>query len=122
MIFDSVRFFQLWIYTVSHSTLILRSPNNENVKEAGYNIDIEFWGVTYLDLPDLFNGIKIRKMEDNIPQKFDKFKNGCEVFEISTDNNNHYIVASGCIVGKNNWINENRILNPYLEYDEIIAT
>ena len=69
----------------------MRSANNEDEEQNGYNIDIEFWGVAYLDLPDMFKWA-------------------------------YYIVASGCKVGKNNWLNENRVLNPSLEYDEIFAT
>lgn len=124
MFFNSIRIFQIWIYTVSHSILILRSTNDEDEETKGYNIDIEFWGIAYIELPNLFRGIKIRKLVDSIPQKIDKFKSdfGYNVFQITTDDANYYVVAAGCKVGKNNWLNENRVLNPSLEYDEIVIT
>lgn len=124
MLFDSIRIFQIWIYTVSHSILILRSTNDEDEEAKGYNIDIEFWGIAYMELPNLFRGIKIQKLVDSIPQKLDKFKSdvGYNVFQITTDDAHYYVVAAGCKVGKNNWLNENRVLNPSLEYDEIVVT
>ncbi|HTN08243.1 MAG TPA: hypothetical protein VL098_09705 [Flavipsychrobacter sp.] len=102
----------------------MRSTNDEDEETKGYNIDIEFWGIAYIELPNLFRGIKIRKLVDSIPQKIDKFKSdfGYNVFQITTDDANYYVVAAGCKVGKNNWLNENRVLNPSLEYDEIVIT
>lgn len=122
MNFDSKRCFKIWIYTVSHSVLILRSVNDEEEEVKGYNIDVELWGVVYLELPDVLNGIKIKKV-NNLPKKFDVYKNkeGYNVFEIISESGLYYVVATGCKIGKNNWLNENRVLNPYLEYDEIVA-
>jgi len=123
MLFYSIRLFQIWIYTVSHSILLLRSTNNEDEEENGYNIDIEFWGVAYLELPDMLNGLKIQKLDSNIPNKFNKYtkKIGCDIFEILSENNLYYVVAVGCRVGKNNWLSENRVINPNLDYEEILA-
>jgi hypothetical protein len=124
MFFESIRLFQIWIYTVSHSTLILRSTNDEDQETKGCNIDIEFWGIAYMELPNLFKGIKVRRLANSISQNIDKFKSdaGYSVFEITTDDAQYYVVAAGCRVGKNNWLDENRVLNPSLEYDEIIVT
>jgi hypothetical protein len=122
--FESTRHFQIWIYTVSHSTLILRGTNREDEETEGYNIDIEFWGVAYLDLPDMLKGIIIKEIQENIPEKFHKYSNslGYRVFEIKSEGGVFYVVATGYRVGKNNWDREDRILNPNLEYDEIVAT
>jgi hypothetical protein len=121
--FNSTRFFQIWIYTVSHSRLILRSVNNKERDVNGFNIDIEFWGVGYLELSDKFNGISIQEIKEDKPEKFSKYSEslGYKVFEVRSNGINSYIVAAGCRVGGNNWENENRILNPDLEYNEIFA-
>lgn len=122
-IFDSKQVFQIWIYTVSHSILILRSPNNSETEVSGCNIDIEFWGVSYLDIPDMLTGVYIKEVKEKIPVKFKKYtgSEGCKLFEIQSGSNIFYIVAAGFRVGKNNWDNENRVVNPNLEYDELIA-
>ncbi len=44
-----------------------------------------------------------------------------KIFQLSTGNSLHYIIAAGCRVGKNSWISENRILDPTLDYEETIA-
>ena len=56
--------------------------------------------------------------------KFIMFKPslGFKVFEIVTNDNIFYVVAGNYQVGKNNWLNENRIYDPMLEYDEILAS
>jgi hypothetical protein len=127
MSFISNRVFKLWAYSVSHSFLLLRSPNNEEdevkAMEEGYNIDIEFVGVDYLDLPSILRGIEINELKENIPEKFNHYSilKGYKVFEIKSDKT-YFIVAANYLVGKNNWVNEDRMLNPTLEYDEILTT
>jgi hypothetical protein len=127
MSYTSNRVFKIWAYSVSHSFLLLRSSNNEEdeikAMQEGFNIDIEFVGVDYLDMPAILQGISIEELKENIPEKFSQYQNslGHRVFEIKSKNN-YYIVAASYQVGKNNWLNEDRILNPYLEYDEILAT
>lgn len=125
----SNRIFRIWAYTVSHCFLLLRSPQLfEDVEgysnATNYNVDIEFWGVAYLELPDILKGITVKEIIENIPEKFHKYSTslGYKVFEIKSESNFFYVVAAGYRVGKNNWDNEDRILNPNLEYDEIIAT
>jgi hypothetical protein len=89
----------------------------------GYNIDIEFWGTQYMELPSLFKGIQIQMYEGDIPDNLQKFKVDIDnkIFQLSTGNSLHYIIAAGCRVGKNSWISENRILDPTLDYEETIA-
>lgn len=120
---NSNRVFQTWSYTVSHSTLIIRSAmkfkDQENYdKSLDFNIDIEFSAVMYMDIPSLFNGMEIKE-EKNIT--IDKFKKkGFKLFEIKSNGTIYYILAGGYRIGKNQWISEDRILNMLLEYDEII--
>jgi hypothetical protein len=120
---NSNRVFQTWSYTVSHSTLIIRSAmkfedQEDYDKSLDFNIDIEFSAVMYMDIPNVFNGIEIRE-EKNIT--IDKFKkNGFKLFEIKSNGTLYYILAGGYRIGKNQWISEDRILNMSLEYDEII--
>lgn len=125
----SYRVFKIWAYTVSHSFLILRSPmrfpDQDDFNEIySYNIDIEFVAVAYLDIPNVLNGIEITELIDNIPVKLQHYKMdlGFKIFEIKSENNLFYIVAGNYRVGKNSWLNEDRIANMNLEYDEIIST
>jgi hypothetical protein len=129
MNYISDRVFKIWAYTVSHSFLILRSPKIfEDVDgysiATNHNVDIEFWGVSYLDLPNVLNGITVKKIQKNIPQRFRKYANSLDykVFKIKSEGSVFYVVAAGYRIGKNNWDNEHRISNPNFEYDEIIGT
>jgi hypothetical protein len=61
------RTFKLWGYSVSHSFLILRSPMIFEDLEGysavtGYNIDIEFAAVQYLEVPCKLTSVKIREL------------------------------------------------------------
>lgn len=125
MLYTSDRIFKIWSYSVSHSILLLRSTNDEEdegkAMKEGFNIDIEFTGVGYLDIPVMLKGISVNKIEEY--KKFDKYsaRLGYKIFEIKSDRD-YFIIASSCVVGKNNWINEDRLINPYLHYDEVLAT
>jgi hypothetical protein len=123
MSYLSNRNFQIWTYSAGHSLLVIRSPNNEDDETKGYNIDIEFWGVCYLDLPNILRGVTIEEIQDNVPEKFSKYSSslGYKVFKIKSKGSIFYVLAAGYRVGKNNWGNEDRISNPNLEYDEIVA-
>jgi len=122
------RTFKLWAYTVSHCFLILRSPLkfpdqdgfDNNYK---YNIDIEFSAVAYLDIPTLLHGVEIKELTDAIPEKLRHFKSdlGYKIFEVKSDKKVYYIVAGSYRVGKNTWVNEDRVLNMNLEYDSILG-
>lgn len=125
MQYTSDRVFQIWAFTVSHSCLLLRSPLTEEkseFKSASYNIDIEFWGVGYIELPDLLEGISIVEITEDIPQKLHKYlTSGYKSFEVLSKGVRYYVVAAGCVVGKNNWIDTSRIFNPMLKYSEVLA-
>jgi hypothetical protein len=50
------RMFQLWEYNVSHGSLLIRSPRNEELKT---NVDIICTGVEYVELPRFLRGLEI---------------------------------------------------------------
>jgi hypothetical protein len=58
VVFDSSRRFQVWLYTVSHAQLLLRS-----VKASGQptRIDLLFKNVHALDLPTTTEGLAVRR-------------------------------------------------------------
>ncbi len=124
--YQSERTFRLWAYTVSHNILLLRSEmstdemDNLATNENSYTIDIEFWDVTYVDISSNLDGINL-KITDISPIKFKEYNSfNRKVFELFSSNKSFYIVAGGCNVGKSKWINEHRLSNAYLEYDQIL--
>lgn len=125
------RVFKIWSYTVSHNSLILRSPQKFTDMEdysvsMSYNIDIEFSDVNYIDIPtDLYNlTIKEIKKNADIPTNLLHFKTELKlkIFKILSLGKEYYIVAENYIIGKNTWISEDRISNVYLQHDEILET
>ncbi|MCS3795889.1 hypothetical protein [Niastella sp. OAS944] len=123
MSYTSIRKFRIWKYSVSLSFLLLRSSYSKEEKTGKFNIDIEFTGVDYLDIPITLHGISIEEIKENLPEKFAKYQNSSRyrVFQI-TPNANHYIVAANYVVGKNKWDHgEDRMMNLSLKYDEILA-
>lgn len=123
------RVFKIWAYTVSHSFLILRSPQkfpdqDDFDKNHAYNIDIEFSAVAYMDVPTILNGVEIRELINHIPENLQQYKieYGYKIFEIKSGEKYYYIVAGSYRIGKNRWLAEDRVSNMNLEYDSIIAT
>jgi hypothetical protein len=123
MPYTSIRKFRIWGYSVSHSFLLLRSSYNPDEERRGFNIDIEFVDVDYLDVPMSLDGISIEELKENLPEKFKKYQNSprFRVFQIKSDVN-YYTVAANYLVGKNDWIGEDRMINSSLKYDEILTT
>ena len=105
------------------SPLLFENANEEGyLSDLSYNIDIEFGGVAYLDLPDIFQGILLREVTADRPEKFNKYlaSSGYKVFEIKSEGESYYIVAGSYKIGKCKWLTENRVSSPTLEYDEIL--
>lgn len=50
------RTFKLWDYSPSFNRLLLRSPQNQH---NGFNLDIIFYGVQYLDIASLVSEVEI---------------------------------------------------------------
>ena len=132
MLYQSKRDFKIWGYTVSHSSLLLRSnmkfSDEENYsKDTCFNIDIEFWDVTYIGIPVFLNNIAIKEITiDLLPSGIDK--NLCrfdrKIFEFTVDHNKYLIIAGGLLIGTNHWVSEDRIFDYHLnlEHDNIIIT
>ncbi|MDG4655223.1 hypothetical protein P6F25_23300 [Chryseobacterium arthrosphaerae] len=132
MIFYSNRKFKMWAYITSHSSLLLRSemkyPDQEDYSEnTSYNIDLEFWSVSYINTPTYLYEITIKEItQKELPADIDKelLKYNMKIFELESTGRKYYIFAGGLLVGKNSWINQDRIFdyNLNLEQDEILAS
>ncbi|PWW17015.1 hypothetical protein [Chryseobacterium sp. AG844] len=130
MIYNSNRKFKMWAYIVSHSSLLLRSemkfPDQDNYTEdQSYNIDFEFWAVNYINIPTILNNIIIKEItEKDFPMEIDKnlLKYNMKIFELESEEKKYYIIAGGLLIGKNQWVNQDRIhdSNLNLEHDEVI--
>ena len=131
MIYSSNRSFKIWAYTISHCSLLLRSPMKYFDEEGyssstAYNIDIEFWAVEYINIPTFLEDILIKKMQKNkVPSFLSPFladkKNN--LFEIQTKKQKYYVVAGGMLIGKNQWGDKDRIFDFHqnLEHDEVLV-
>lgn len=129
-LYNSKRKFRIWVYTVSHSSLLLRSemkyPDQEEYsEETAYNIDLEFWAVSYMNIPTDLLGIIITEITvEELPIKIDKelLMFDMRIFELESEGFKYHIIAGGLLIGKNKWINRDRIFNSdsNLEHDKII--
>lgn len=132
MIFYSNRKFKIWAYTVSHSSLLIRSvmqyDDEEGYsKETSYNIDLEFSLVEYMDVKTTWDSISISVVEkenlrSDLKEKFNSYEG--EIFEIESNKEKVYIVAYSLLIGTNKWGLDDRIFNHHmnLEYDEILVS
>jgi hypothetical protein len=59
-IFKSTRTFQVWLYTVSHSILLLRSVKDERLSTR---IDVLFKPVRFMSVPATLAGIDVRLVD-----------------------------------------------------------
>lgn len=130
MLYVCKRSFRLWAYTVSHSSLILRSELKAKDQEGfsdelSFNIDIEFWDVTYLNIPCELSGLEIKEVHYKtfpFPINPEILEFDRKVFEIKSDSRKYYIIAYGILIGQNNWIGFDRIFSNRLnlEHDKIL--
>ncbi|PZF74814.1 hypothetical protein DN068_01045 [Taibaiella soli] len=95
---------------------------SENVS---WNIDIEFWAVSYIDTAHVLPGLIMSEITGTIlPQRIrQKTTTGQKVYEIESGGVKYYIIAGGVLVGENKWENEDRIFNysMNLKHDNILA-
>ncbi|WP_337965873.1 hypothetical protein [uncultured Flavobacterium sp.] len=130
MLYKSNRYFRIWIYIVSHSSLLLRSEmlysdDKDYSPEYSFNIDIEIWDVQYIGIPTSIDNLEIKEIAiELLPLDIDKdlCKFGRKAFEISSNNKKYYIIAGGLIIATNHWEKEDRIFNYNLnlKHDKII--
>lgn len=130
MTFYSNRKFKIWAYVVSHSSLLLRSemkyPDQDDYSEdEAYNIDLEFWAVSYIDIPTNLYELDIKEIAvkdlcKDINQ--DLLMYNMKIFEIKSKKEKYHIVAGGLLIGKNKWENQDRIFDyqSNLVHDKII--
>ncbi|SIS52525.1 hypothetical protein SAMN05421786_10134 [Chryseobacterium ureilyticum] len=124
MIFYSNRKFKIWAYTVSHSSLLLRSvmqyDDQEGYsEETSYNIDLEFSFVEYMDIKTIWDSISLSIVEK---EKFGSYEG--KIFEIESNKEKTYIVAYSVLIGTNKWGLDDRIFNcdMNLKHDEILVS
>jgi len=98
----SQRRFKVWDYNVSHNQLLIRSPKTE---EFQTNIDIIFFGVSYLNLPTTMHGISLCESSveevNNIQLVFPNKSDTDKVFVLSSLNNKYMVVAKSCKILEN---------------------
>ncbi len=96
-IFKSDRYFTLFDTVISHGQLLLRSQkNDENEK----NIDIIFFGTTYMQMFSRLKGVLISKLGSasncinySTVQKYLEYDNN-HLFELESNYEKYYIAAS----------------------------
>ncbi|SDJ22907.1 hypothetical protein SAMN05421542_3089 [Chryseobacterium jejuense] len=132
MIFCSNRKFKIWAYTVSHSSLLIRSvmqydDMEDYSEETSFNIDLEFSFVEYMDLKTTWDSISISVVErenlrSDLKEKFDLYEG--KIFEIESNKEKSYIVAYSLLIGINKWGLDDRIFNHQmnLKHDEILVS
>lgn len=132
MIFYSNRKFKIWAYTVSHSSLLLRSvmqyDDQEGYsEETSYNIDLEFSFVEYMDIKTIWDSISISIVEkenltSDLKEKFGSYEG--KIFEIESNKEKTYIVAYSVLIGTNKWGLDDRIFtcDMNLKHDEILVS
>lgn len=130
MIFQSTRQFRIWVYTVSHNSLLLRSlmtyPEDENyTPEKASNIDIEITSVSYLNIPAKMNGVEIRMIsKEECPNEIDDrlLEDDRQIIEFRSEGRNYYIIASGFIIAENRWGLDSRLdsYHMQLQHDKIL--
>ncbi len=64
------REFKIWRYGVSHSKLLIRSPKN---REHDTTIDIQFYGVEYINIPNKFKNIEISSLSKDYDNNIIEF-------------------------------------------------
>jgi hypothetical protein len=103
-IFKSDRYFTFFDFVISHGQLLLRSQKKDGI---GNNIDIIFFGTTYIQSFNRLSGLRISRMENGISEinygtvnKFLEYDNNY-LFQIESNNEKYFIAASFVTVFEN---------------------
>ncbi len=91
--YKSDREFKLWDYNVSHQQLLLRSPRTG---DQTANIDVLFWGVAFVRVPTVLQGLDVQLENDSVRSDEQGF-----TFSLTSEGKTFSVVASGCKVLKN---------------------
>ena len=90
---------------------------------TAYIIYREFDAVEYIDIASRLEGLVIRQLQDDIPEKLINHTRGLEsiVFELESKGNLYYIIAARYSIGKNKWSSsQDKVFFNQLKHDEII--
>jgi hypothetical protein len=93
--FSSPRSFQVWLFTVTHRTLLLRSVKDTN---NATRIDILFKQVRHLYIPSQFNGLDVVEGEFlGVPENLRaSLKVGEKIYRMTSPAFDGWIVATTC--------------------------
>lgn len=106
MLLESTRVFRLWMYSVSHCRLLVRSIGKGGEK----NIDVKLQGVEFISLPASMTGLKLSEIKFDRHGAFARYGVGQDARLFEFESAGHtYVVAAAMIE-----IDENS-----LEYSEI---
>ena len=92
------RKFKLWFYQISHSEAIIRSPKTDSNKIYGTNIDIYLGDIDYIEIPWIFNGLKIEQATEEdalyLCKRLGKDIAYDKIVVLVTEGQRYYVVAS----------------------------
>ena len=103
-ILESNRTFSPWVYTVSHSMLVLRSSYGASKGEDN-NIDLYFTSVDYMAIPATFKGLTVE--EDSEMKEIDLLhryspSSDSKVFILTSGGERYFVIAYRVSVDTNN--------------------
>lgn len=101
--FRSSREFKLWDYNVTHKQLLMRSPLTGANED---NLDIVFWGVEFLSVASVIDGITIRRATEGelksfLPINLLSSEHQTPAYSIEAVKCNGFVLAAGCKVLRN---------------------
>jgi hypothetical protein len=85
-VFESARYFKVWVYTVSHCRLLLRST-----KEGGLasRVDVYFSGVDRMLLRPYYDGLRVAEADaqalDSYRDRYGEIAAGYKLFTLEPD-------------------------------------
>lgn len=94
-LFVSSRTFRVWLYTVSHSILLLRSVKGEQHRTR---LDLLFKPVSRMSIPTSLEGVDVRALaEDNLPSEMAATLAACRpgsrLFSLSGESLRSWVVS-----------------------------
>ena len=105
--YSSERRFQLWSYTVSHKTLLLRSTKTAitpsgDTTQLEMQVDLVFLNVAHVNLPSRLMGVAVRVADEEesaatLLSSGAEPEEGQRVYLVDTESKAGYVVAGGCV-------------------------
>jgi len=113
------REFQIWQYSVSHSSLLIRSPYNKSMN-INCNVDIYFSDVRYMAIPKFLGEILMVEPNESEKKYLEKIMNenlkleDITVLESINNGFRYHIIAMEPIVELNNMeLFQTKVINPF---------